>query len=49
MTTITKGKTQATDKPSPARALLAAAAMIFPLAVCLLGMLANLWWNGRMP
>jgi hypothetical protein len=30
-----------------ARALLAAAAVTFPLVMCLLGMLANLWWSGR--
>jgi hypothetical protein len=30
-----------------ARALLAALAVAFPLVMCLLGMLLNLWWNGR--
>jgi hypothetical protein len=29
------------------RALAAALAVAFPLVMCLLGMLLNIWWSGR--
>jgi hypothetical protein len=47
MAVITERKTKVQTGKVNARALLAAFAVAFPLVMCLLGMLVNLWWSGR--